>query len=319
MYPGPRKLILVYHTFCSEDESLSRGYVSTQRAMPVWRLREQLEWLSGFADFVPLQEIMERKATDRWKVAVTLDDGYYNNLSMGLPVFEAHQVPVTWFVCTGLVERERHMPWWDLLDFMVETCRSEPVRINVNVPRDFDLSDPVERKSFQQWGRKCFLKGPAEEAAHVREQLKEAAGELPASAFATRDEIIEAARSSWVTLGGHTLTHPNMAQLTTEGLEHEVSESRRILREWTNQSIDWFAYPFGGPEHWNVTAKQVVRDAGFDGAVTTYRAYAGQARDRFEVPRLTMPNTSAVWKARAWVRATNTCRRLFRVKQALGL
>lgn len=287
--------------------------------MPVRRLREQLDWLSDFADFVRLDEIMEVEATDRWKVAVTIDDGYYNNISMAFPVFERHRVPVTWFVCSGFIENRDRMPWWNLLDYVIETRRGESVHMEVNEPKVFNLADPTDRQRLRECGRNWFLHQQDSVARAARAQLVGVVGgEKPDSAFATREEVIEAAQSPWVSLGGHTVSHPNMACLSGVRLKREVQKSREKLREWTGQPISWFAYPYGSREHLSRAAKRVVREAGFSGAVTTRRAYVRSTQNRFEVPRLTLPTTSAVWKTRAWILGLNTCRRLSRLKRALG-
>lgn len=287
--------------------------------MPVRQLREQLDWLSGFADFVRLDEIMEVKATDRWKIAVTIDDGYYNNISMAFPVFERYRVPVTWFVCTGFIENRDRMPWWNLLDYVIETRCGESVHMDVNEPKVFNLADPTDRQRLRECGRNWFLHQQDSVARVARAQLDEVVGGgEPDSPFATREEVIEAAQSQWVSLGGHTVNHPNMACLSGVRLKREVQESRKKLREWTGQPINWFAYPYGSSEHLSNAAKRAVREAGFSGAVTTRRAYVWSTEDRFEVPRLTVPTTPSVWKTRAWILALNTCRRLFRLKRALG-
>lgn len=311
-----RKIIVVYHTFCNESVSEGRGkYCARQGAVSVDLLESHLDWLSRFSDFVSLDEIFRSDATSKWTVAVTLDDGYRNNLSLALPVFERFEVPVTWFVSTGFVENDL-LPWWDLVDFVARVAQPALTIQTRNSRCSFDLSDKQDRTCFRLQCRRWFQKADSDTASCVRHQIENSIpGELPRNAFASRQEIIEASRSPLVSLGGHTVLHPNLARLSASDIQHEVGNGKKQLETWTGEPIRWFAYPYGGREHWDERTKRIVREEGFDGAVTTVRAYADQGADRFEIPRLTVPNSRSLWKTKAWILATNTCRELYRLKQ----
>jgi peptidoglycan/xylan/chitin deacetylase (PgdA/CDA1 family) len=284
--------------------------------MPIQLLEKQLGWISNFADFVSLDEIISIRDPDRWKVAITLDDGYQNNLSLAVPVFERFEVPVTWFVSTKFIESDE-LPWWDLVDFMLHEVQSTLKIETKDTEHIFDLSKTQDQTHFRLQCRNWFQKAPSEIANHVRAQIEDSVGEkLPQNAFGTRREVIEASQSSLLTLGGHTVSHPNLASLPASEARLEIREGKEKLETWTSQSIRWFAYPYGGREHWNDRTKQIIREEEFDGAVTTHRAYADQGADQFEVPRLTVPNNRSLWQAKAWILAMNTCRELYRLKQS---
>jgi peptidoglycan/xylan/chitin deacetylase (PgdA/CDA1 family) len=322
---GSRRLILVYHTFSEGDESKVHdgSYYGRQGAVSTDSLEAHLKWLSEFARFVPLREIVktthENNSTymEDWEVAVTLDDGYRNNLTLGLPLFERFEVPVTWFVSTGFVEGD-DLPWWDLVDYTARVARPS---LSIDTGRSqsaFDLSVAEDRTHFRTACQKWFLEAPADVSRRVRDQIEERIpGGMPENAFASRSEILEASRSPRIQLGGHTVSHPNLANRPAKNVRQEVRSGKRKLEAWTDQSVRWFAYPYGGRNHWRDHTKDIVKGEGFEGAVTTERAYVHQANDRFEIPRLTVPNTRALWKAKAWILATNTCRELFRLKQKL--
>ena len=52
--------------------------------------------------------------------AFTFDDGYRDNLTVALPVFRAHRVPVCVYVTTGLIDRTAPC-WWAALAHLVES------------------------------------------------------------------------------------------------------------------------------------------------------------------------------------------------------
>ncbi|MCS3857794.1 peptidoglycan/xylan/chitin deacetylase (PgdA/CDA1 family) [Salinibacter ruber] len=315
---GGKKLILVYHTFTGGSDRVGQDkYYSPQGAIPVDRLRSHLRWLSEFAEFVTLDEILRSSKTTGWKVAVTLDDGYRNNISLAFPIFEKLKVPVTWFVSPKFVENDL-LPWWDLVDFTARVAQPA-LTIQTRYSRySFDLSGEQDRACFRLQCRRWFQNSDPDVARCVRHQIENSIpDDLPRNAFASRQEIVEASRSPLVSLGGHTVSHPNLARLSASDIRYEVSEGRKQLEVWTDESIRWFAYPYGEHEHWDKRTKRIVREEGFDGAVTTVRAYADQRADQFEVPRLTVPNSRSQWKTKAWILATNTCREIYRLKQSL--
>jgi len=60
-------------------------------------------------------------------------------------------------------------------------------------------------------------------------------------------------------IANHSLTHPNLPDLSPVDLAREVWDSRRLLQDWFQQPIWGFCYPFGG---FNPTVKEAVHAAG---------------------------------------------------------
>ena len=96
--------VLMYHRFADSVPGLPEPTWN----VPPARLRAQLAGLldRGFRP-VPLERVLSKvaagKPVDPREFVVTLDDGYLNNLTQGLPIIEELQVPVTLFVATGYV------------------------------------------------------------------------------------------------------------------------------------------------------------------------------------------------------------------------
>ena len=60
-------------------------------------------------------------------------------------------------------------------------------------------------------------------------------------------------------IANHSLTHPNLADLSPGDLAREIGDSRRLLQDWFRQPVRGFCYPFGG---YNPAVKEAVRAAG---------------------------------------------------------
>jgi peptidoglycan/xylan/chitin deacetylase (PgdA/CDA1 family) len=86
-------------------------------------------------------------------------------------------------------------------------------------------------------------------------------------------------------VGAHTRTHAALPRCSDDTLVDEVAGSRRELEDVTGVPVTQFSYPWG--EH-DERAVAAVRDAGFEGAVTSRRARARPSDDRHRLPRIEM-------------------------------
>src|SRR4051812_16235182 len=70
--------------------------------------------------FVSVDELIADSGTgpEPHRIAVTLDDGYRDNLQHALPVFRKHSVPFTIYVCPGFTDRTSEL-WWEALERMI--------------------------------------------------------------------------------------------------------------------------------------------------------------------------------------------------------
>lgn len=97
--------------------------------------------------------------------------------------------------------------------------------------------------------------------------------------------IAELQADGWE-FGAHTVHHCHLPSTPPETARREIVESRRAVETLTGRPCRSFAYPFGKyrPEH-----VAMVREAGFESAVTTRKAIAPrESVDRYQLPRLSM-------------------------------
>jgi peptidoglycan/xylan/chitin deacetylase (PgdA/CDA1 family) len=87
----------------------------------------------------------------------------------------------------------------------------------------------------------------------------------PGATILTPDELRELAAVGWE-LGGHTVTHPDLATLDYEGCVREIEGSCKALEQILGAPVESFAYPFGS---YGPAAVAAARNAGLVAAVTT--------------------------------------------------
>jgi peptidoglycan/xylan/chitin deacetylase (PgdA/CDA1 family) len=91
------------------------------------------------------------------------------------------------------------------------------------------------------------------------------------------------ARAGWE-IDSHSLTHPDLTQLSDDELTRELEESRsRIKRAFGPRGANFFAYPSG---RYDARVKRAVRAAGYLAATTVERGFAAPTADPYALGRI---------------------------------
>jgi peptidoglycan/xylan/chitin deacetylase (PgdA/CDA1 family) len=89
-------------------------------------------------------------------------------------------------------------------------------------------------------------------------------------------------------IGGHTLDHPYLFQITDDQkLRHEIIDSKKILEAGLGHPITAFAAPFG---HYNDQIITIVKEAGFTSLRTTYKGADHSQADLFHLNAILTSN-----------------------------
>jgi peptidoglycan/xylan/chitin deacetylase (PgdA/CDA1 family) len=92
--------------------------------------------------------------------------------------------------------------------------------------------------------------------------------------------------SGLVDFGAHTVSHAILADLSLAQAKHEIEGSKQGLERVLGRKVSLFSYPSGGSRDYNDVVKRLVREAGFDCAVTTMNGDNGPDSDMFELRRI---------------------------------
>ena len=97
----------------------------------------------------------------------------------------------------------------------------------------------------------------------------------------------------------HSLTHAIITKLSINSMKKEVYESKRVIEEVTGRSVRYFCYRGG---HYNEQAKELIRQAGYRGAVCSRFGYNGKNTDPMELMRIPVRGNDSlsVFSAKTW-------------------
>lgn len=240
-------------------------------------LREQCEHIRRHYQPVSLTQVAESYHAGTPlppnALAITIDDGYRDFVTAGEPVFHAFDIPTTIFVVSDFLDGRQWM-WSDAVAYALAHTQNSGAT--------------VDRTAF--CARLKDVPVPERERA-VDALLRELAVDLPqrppgAHAPMTWDDARRLAARG-VEFGAHTRTHPILSQVTDrERLRDEIlAPKARIEAELGTPAIH-FCYPNGRRQDFTDQAVEMLRDAGYQTAVTTERGINYRGAPPFLLRRL---------------------------------
>jgi peptidoglycan/xylan/chitin deacetylase (PgdA/CDA1 family) len=101
-------------------------------------------------------------------------------------------------------------------------------------------------------------------------------------------EQLRSLSSDLVTVGSHTLTHPNLRRVDQARAYREIAESRVELQKILNIEVSLFSFPYGA---FDTTLVQLCREAGYERVFTTLPVVAFSEPKEFVSGRITVEPT----------------------------
>jgi len=270
-----------------------------ERLTSVSSLEVSPEWLAGSIDWyrangfevVSLDEvfaILHNAAPVRPFVAYTFDDGFVDNFTEALPIFEAKRAPFAVYLAAGFPDR-KVVPWWQLLEDLILSRDRLEVRAN-GKELTLDCSTENAREASFFVLRTLVLESGGRDYQGTRRDWCEPHG-IEVDRYngdgMSWDQVREMARHPLVTIGGHTVHHLPLAMLDEHQMREEVVGAKRLIEEQTGKPVDHFAYPYGARTEAGEREFEAVRKAGYRTAVTTRPAnvFAEHQLHPFAIPR----------------------------------
>jgi peptidoglycan/xylan/chitin deacetylase (PgdA/CDA1 family) len=298
-----RLAVLIFHRVLPQPDPLFPGEVDAARFDTL------CGWLKRWFNVLPLNEAARRMAQGRLPsraAAITFDDGYADNCTVAMPILQRHGLCATFFVATGFIDGGR---MWN--DTVIESVRHAPgPQLDLVGTAFAELGvlplATVEdrREAIQRLIMAAKYRPPLERQHSVDSLTRLADRPLADDLMMTSDQVRALAGAS-MQVGAHTVNHPILTGLPRERILDEVRDSRAWLEEILRSPVGLFAYPNGKPGlDYGPEAVEVVRELGFEAAVSTVPAMARAGGDRWQIPRYTpwdrTPNRFALRLARQY-------------------
>jgi peptidoglycan/xylan/chitin deacetylase (PgdA/CDA1 family) len=217
-------------------------------------------------------------------VAITFDDGYRDNLTLGVPVLNRLDIPATIFLVPGFLSR-RADAWWERLAWGLACAREhafylDEARLDLRRSADRNAALGVIEDRLKRLDHRARVEAVEELLKQVKPEGRYPTDEL----FLDWDGARELTRAG-ITIGSHTMEHAILARESTGDQWNDLDESRRILQEELKVPVTSLAYPNGAVADYSDATISAAQGAGYEYAFTTTRALVAQDTPPFEVCR----------------------------------
>jgi peptidoglycan/xylan/chitin deacetylase (PgdA/CDA1 family) len=282
--------ILIYHRVLPAPDPLLPGVVDAAQ------FEVQVETLKQLFNVVPLREAVQRLAAGTLSprtASITFDDGYADNQQIALPILRRHGITATFFIASGYLDGG--VMWNDKVIEAVRGATQATLLIPALELPELSIAtiEDKQRAIVRLLTRLKYL--PMTERDRWSDWLLEhCASSAPSNLMMTRGQV-RALDAAGMDVGGHTIRHPILTKLEQAEARREIAEGREVLDTLCTRDITLFAYPNGvpgmdfGPQH-----VRMVKELGFQAAVSTGWGAARTGDDLYQLPRFTPWGISAL-------------------------
>ena len=210
------------------------------------------------------------KQTEKPFIVFTIDDGYIDNYTHALPVFEKYQVPFAIFIATDFINHNSIL-WWDILEDLI--IQNTIIHFgNKKYPcnsfqKKWDAFRII-REAILRYDQNNLLKELQDALSHYNIDWY---APIRKQAMSWK-QVKELSDHPLCTIGGHTVSHPVLNTLNEVDFCHEIADGVAILKEKTGHDIFHFAYPYGSPSEIGEREYQLIKNFNFK---TVFSSYGG--------------------------------------------
>lgn len=301
---GRRPLIVLgYHRIQDlhqpRSQPLDPDLVSATPVEFAW----QMQHLRQNHEVVSLEQVVQHldggTALPRRAVAVTFDDGFTDTYHTAFPILREYGIPAALFVTTDYLG-SGDVFWFERVAQIVMTV---PVRwLQLGDERLPVQDDEAARHADLRRVLAVLKRMPKAR----REELVSGwtAGHPDPGQLSPTDDTrsidwsqLLTLAASGISIGSHTVSHPNLALLNAEERLQELVESRQRLTAALSRRVDTVAYPIGTEDAFNSEVAASAREAGYQLGLTYLRGVNWQGSfDRLALKRLSIgPHITREW------------------------
>jgi peptidoglycan/xylan/chitin deacetylase (PgdA/CDA1 family) len=231
-------------------------------ALPEGRARDHFQALQARYHIIALADYLRARAEGTvWRLPsksliITFDDGHRNNFELR-QLLEELRVPITIFLCSGIVGTHRHY-WW------------------------FHTRSASESAA-------CKRMPDAERLTFLSKRGYQPDRDYPDRQALSRGEID--ALKPWVDFQAHTVTHPILPACSAEKAEREIRDCKAELERDYGFKVQALAFPNG-----DYTEREVnlAQNAGYNCALTLDCGFNDKNTDPFRLRRVPLPDYASV-------------------------
>jgi peptidoglycan/xylan/chitin deacetylase (PgdA/CDA1 family) len=251
----------------------------------------QMNYLARHYRVLSLGEILGRiengLEVQPYTIAITFDDGYRDNFTYAHPILKKYRLPATLFVATGHIGSDGTM-WNDRVSWAFKHTGRKDFALEIANRRFvISLRSTKDRIRSLSVVLEILKAVPDSEKSRILDSMvKElnSEGAEPPRLMLSWGELRQMVEEGWE-IGSHTVNHVILTRVQASVVNDELRKSKETLQKELQCPISLFAYPNGKQPDFDLSIKDLVREAGYKAAVTTLDGLNDRSTDPFEIRR----------------------------------
>ncbi len=301
LYPGLKniKVILLYHRVLKEPP---RKLYDPSLFVTASTFEMHINELSRMFEIVPLEDLTHARNERGRLCAITFDDGWIDNYEVAFPIIKKWGVPATIFISTKRVSSDGSFWFESLWDLANQATENRKTQIFINyfhklIPT-WDSKTTGERELALLTNALKSLPGNTLDDIIAHAYRK--SGTTPTAKRTVIDwENAYEMSKSGISFGSHGLHHYILNGLDSSSKRMEVIESFEDLKKRPVSICPFFSYPNGS---WDEESLTFVRQAGYQGALTTRLGHNNLENSPFLLNRIGLHEYISRTPALFWFR-----------------
>lgn len=292
----------MYHGF--SDATLHDGIENcSNNHVFVEHFKQQVRFLKRYFNVISLDKALELLRSGHGfpsnTIVLTIDDGYKSVYLWAFPVLSEFNVPATIFCVTNFISAREYL-WVDRLEYAINKTREKYITLRygdecktIPLGTDREKSEAIALVKLQ------LKKG---DPASIPEAVKQIEQDLEAFLDSTAtvpdlyqpldvSDIIEMEESGIISIGSHTVSHAILSRCAIGDIEKELEESKGFLEDFLHKPVKLFCYPNGQQGDFDDVTGGMIKQCGYDCAVTAIDGMNSAKTDSFELRRYWVRST----------------------------
>lgn len=277
--------ILMYHRFSFENEPFKLPANVFERHISILKKNYTVLSLEEISQYLINGQVLPKNIA-----AITVDDGYADVYDIAFPLLKKHQIPATVFLATDFIEY-RSWLWSNRLEFILKNSKKKEFSFTLDQDYHFNVSTfsgwHQAQLRIYNYGRTLLVADKNLMLNNLADVLSVKVPDVVIDQFAPLNwDQIQEMGNDGIQFGSHTRGHEILAHLSAGEVAVELRESKQLIEDKLNQSVTTFCYPNGTAEDYTKETISMLKETGYDCAVTTIDGLNNEETDRFQLRRM---------------------------------
>ncbi len=287
-------LILLYHGVYEHElngiENYSGKHINKNDFVAQLQLLKNKNY-----NFLSFEEIVQIIKTGnkfpKKSVALSFDDGFYNNYKIACPILDDFKIPTIFYVCSGLIGK-KNLFWVDIIEACINNCKQDILDLKLDKIHRFNVKDIKTKINTNEIIKKYCKRSKINIRDRVLKDLINITDIKPTPDMSVNYEIMnwkdlkEINNNDLFTVGGHNMFHDTFTNIEPENIYLEISNTIELIKKNLNSKVEHYSYPEGQASDYNSHVIDELKKQGIKCCPSAIYGFNSEISNLFHLKRI---------------------------------